>query len=58
MAVAAERRADGTDETDFAPAIVESGAHLGVDVQIGPCAYVAGTVRLGDGCVLAPHAVV
>ena len=39
-------------------AIVEPGAQLGVDVQIGPFAYVAATVRLGDGCVLAPHAVV
>jgi len=39
-------------------AIVEPGAQLGVDVQLGPGAYVAGTVRLGDGCVLGPHAVV
>ena len=34
-------------------AIVEPGAQLGTDVQIGPCAYVAATVRLGDGCVPA-----
>ncbi len=39
-------------------AIVEPGAQLGTDVQIGPYAYVAATARLGDGCVLAPHAVV
>lgn len=39
-------------------AIVEAGAQLGTDVQIGPWAYVAATARLGDGCVLAPHAVV
>ena len=39
-------------------AIVEPGAQLGVDVQIGPFAYVAATARLGDGCILAPHAVV
>ena len=39
-------------------AIVEPGAQLGTDVQIGPFAYVAATARLGDGCVLAPHAVV
>lgn len=39
-------------------AIVEPGAQLGVDVQVGPFAYVAATARLGDGCVLAPHAVV
>ena len=39
-------------------AILEPGAQLGVDVRIGPYAYVAATVRLGDGCVLGPHAVV
>lgn len=39
-------------------AIVEPGAQLGTDVQIGPFAYVAATARLGDGCLLAPHAVV
>ena len=39
-------------------AILEPGAQLGVDVQIGPYAYVAATARLGDGCVLGPHAVV
>ena len=39
-------------------AILEPGAQLGVDVRIGPYAYVAATARLGDGCVLGPHAVV
>jgi UDP-N-acetylglucosamine acyltransferase len=39
-------------------AILEPGAQLGVDVQIGPQAYVAATARLGDGCILGPHAVV
>ena len=39
-------------------AIVEPGAQLGTDVQIGPFACVAATARLGDGCVLAPHAIV
>ena len=39
-------------------AILEPGAQLGVEVQIGPYAYVAATARLGDGCVLGPHAVV
>jgi len=39
-------------------AIVEPGAELGTDVQIGPFAHVAATTRLGDGCVLNPHAVV
>ena len=39
-------------------AIIEPGAQLGTDVQIGPFAYVAATARLGDGCILGPHAVV
>lgn len=39
-------------------AIIEPGAQLGTDVQIGPYAYVAATARLGDGCILAPHAAV
>ncbi len=39
-------------------AIIEPGAQLGADVQIGPGAYVAATARLGDGCILAPHAAV
>ena len=39
-------------------ALLEPGAQLGVDVQIGPYAYVAATARLGDGCILGPHAVV
>ena len=39
-------------------AIVEPGAQLGADVRIGPLAYVAATAVLGDGCILAPHAVV
>ncbi len=39
-------------------AIIESGAQLGAEVQVGPFAYVAATARLGDGCVLGPHAVV
>nr|HPJ57213.1 acyl-[acyl-carrier-protein]--UDP-N-acetylglucosamine O-acyltransferase [Kiritimatiellia bacterium] len=38
-------------------AIIEPGAQLGTDVRIGPLAYVAATAVLGDGCVLAPHAV-
>jgi len=39
-------------------AIIEPGAQLGVDVQIGPFATVAATARLGDGCILGSHAVV
>ena len=39
-------------------AIIEPGAQLGTDVQVGPYAVVAPTARLGDGCRLGPHAVV
>ena len=39
-------------------AIVEPGAQLGADVQIGPFAFVAATAQIGDGCILMPHAVV
>jgi UDP-N-acetylglucosamine acyltransferase len=39
-------------------AIIEPGAQLGTDVQIGPYAIVAPTARLGDGCRVGPHAVV
>lgn len=39
-------------------AIVEPGAQLGVDVVVGPYAYVGPEVVLGDGCVLHHHATV
>ena len=39
-------------------AVVEAGAELGVDVQIGPLAYVGDGVRLGDGTRLHHHAAV
>ena len=39
-------------------AVVEEGATLGEDVQIGPFCHVGGEVRLGDGCVLHAHVVV
>ncbi len=39
-------------------AVVEQGAVLGDDVQIGPFCHVGGEVRLGDGCVLHAHVVV
>ena len=39
-------------------AILEPGAQLGTNVQIGPFSYVAATARIGDGCILGPHAVV
>jgi UDP-N-acetylglucosamine acyltransferase len=37
-------------------AIVESSAQLGVDVEIGPFAFVGGTARIGDGTRLQHHA--
>lgn len=39
-------------------AVVEVGAQLGVDVVIGPLAYVAADVQLGDGTRLHHHAAV
>lgn len=37
-------------------AVVDPGAELGHDVQVGPLCHVAPGVVLGDGCVLHPHA--
>lgn len=39
-------------------AIIEKGAELGADVEIGPYAVVGPHVRLGDGTRLLPHAIV
>ena len=39
-------------------AIVEDGADLGLDVIVGPFAYVANHTRIGDGCHLGPHVVI
>ena len=39
-------------------AVVDSGAELGVDVVIGPLAYVGAGVQLGDGTRLHHHAAV
>lgn len=39
-------------------AIVEDGARLADDVEVGPFAVVGARVRLGPGVVLKPHAVV
>jgi UDP-N-acetylglucosamine acyltransferase len=38
-------------------AIVDSGAELGVDVEVGPYAIVGPQVSVGDRSVLAPHAI-
>lgn len=37
-------------------AIIESGAQLGTDVEVGAYAFVGGSVRLGDGTRLHHHA--
>lgn len=39
-------------------AIVEDGAVLGADVEIGPCAHVGPDVRLGDGVSIGQGAIV
>lgn len=39
-------------------AIIEKGAQLGTNCEIGPFAYVGAKARLGDGCRLGPHACV
>ena len=39
-------------------AVVEDGATLGRNVQVGPFCHVGGEVHLGDGCVLHSHVVV
>lgn len=38
-----------------ATAIVDSGAELGRDVDIGPYAVIAGDVRIAEGCRIGPH---
>lgn len=39
-------------------AIVESGAILGDDVQVGPFCYIQSGARIGDGCRLGPRVTV
>ncbi|WP_018691067.1 acyl-ACP--UDP-N-acetylglucosamine O-acyltransferase [Algicola sagamiensis] len=39
-------------------AIIEPGASIGNNVQIGPWCYVGNDVEIGDGCVLHSHVVV
>jgi len=41
-----------------ATAIVEAGAELGMEVEVGPYAVIGAHVRLGDGSSVGPHAVV
>jgi UDP-N-acetylglucosamine acyltransferase len=37
-------------------AVIESGAELGQNVQVGPFAYIADGSRIGDGCQIGAHA--
>jgi len=39
-------------------AVIEDGAKLGADVEIGPYCYIGSGVTLGDGVILKPHVVV
>ena len=39
-------------------AIVEDGAQLGADVEVGPCAFVGRNVKIGDGTVIRQGAIV
>ena len=39
-------------------AIVEDGAQLGADVEVGPCAYIGRDVKIGDGTVVKQGAIV
>ena len=38
--------------------VVETGAEIGADCEIGPFAVIGPRVVLGDGCIVKPHAVV
>jgi UDP-N-acetylglucosamine acyltransferase len=39
-------------------AVVDPGAVIGKNVEIGPYAIIESDVVLGDGCVVMPHAVI
>lgn len=39
-------------------ALVDAGARLGADVEIGPYAIIGADVEIGDGCRIGPHAVI
>lgn len=39
-------------------AIIEEGAELGRNVEVGPYAVIKHDTRLGDGCVVGPHVVI
>lgn len=39
-------------------ALVQAGARIGRDVEVGPCAVIEDDVVIGDGCTIAAHAVI
>jgi UDP-N-acetylglucosamine acyltransferase len=39
-------------------AVIETGANIGNNVQIGPFCYIGGNVTLGDNCIVAPSVVI
>jgi len=39
-------------------AIVENGARLGADVEVGPFVCIADEVEIGEGCRIGPHVVI
>lgn len=39
-------------------AIVDPGAMLGTNIDVGPYAVISGGVEIGDGCRIGPHAVI
>ncbi|MBU0679416.1 MAG: acyl-ACP--UDP-N-acetylglucosamine O-acyltransferase [Verrucomicrobia bacterium] len=39
-------------------AVIEEGARIGKDVEIGPFVFIDRAVELGDGCRVGPHAVI
>mgnify|MGYP000697206731 CR=1 FL=1 len=39
-------------------AVVESGAELGQNVEVGPFAFIQAGARIGDDCVIGPHVVI
>jgi UDP-N-acetylglucosamine acyltransferase len=39
-------------------AIIDPGAILGADIQVGPYAVIEGDVEIGHGCIIAAHSVI
>ena len=52
------RRGRGTNRRVHKTAIIDPGAVLGKDVEVGPFAVIGPNVTIGDGCAIGAHAVV